>query len=144
VKNIIRKILKEETSRYLPQDNSLIKIIKKVIGNQYVDTYHDSFDEETYEYEITFDIPKISMWKVTDEDREHYSFKTYKPDNDSIWEGTIHVKVMKLKIFDSYGNVEFLDFDNIPDYSRQDFEDYISDTVAQLIPGANLDVSVDF
>ena len=51
---------------------------------------------------------------------------------------------MKLKIFDSYGNVEFLDFDNIPDYSRRDFEDYISDTVAQWIPGANLDVSVDF
>jgi hypothetical protein len=144
MKNIIRKILKEETSRHLPQDHPLIKTIKKMVGNEYEETFIDSWNEETYEYKITFDVPKISMWKVTDEDREHYSFKTYKPDNDSIWEGTIYVKVMKLKIFDSLGNVEFLDFDNIPDYSRRDFEDYISDTVAQWIPGANLDVSVDF
>ena len=145
MKNIIRKILKEETSRHLPQDHPLIKTIKKMVGNEYNDWFSDRFNEERYDYQITFHIPKITMWKVTDEDREYKGpWQSYRPHPDAIWGGSIYIKITKIKITDSEGRVDFLDINDFPDSSREDFEDFIINTVGKWIPGADLDVSIDF
>lgn len=144
MKQIIKKILKEETSKRLSQDDPLIKIIKKVVGNEYKDWFTDRWEEERYDLIISFTIPKISMWKVTDEDKEYYSLKTFK---DATWEGTIYVEITKIKIIDSEGNVEILDVNDIFDTARiqfENFEEYILDTVAKWIPGAILDVDGNF
>ena len=147
MKNIIRKILKEERSdKYLPQDSPLIKTIINMVGNKYEGWFSDRWNEQRFDFEITFHITKINMWKVTDDDRKYKPTMAinYQPKSDSIWEGTIHVKITKIKITDSEGLVEFLDINDIPDYSRLDFEDFIIYTVKQWIPVADLDVSIDF
>jgi hypothetical protein len=147
MKTIIKKILKDETIKRLSQDDPLINIIKKVVGNEYKDWFSDRWDDERFDYEITFHIPKINMWKVTDEDREYKPLlhSIYSPKPDSIWEGTIYVKIDKFKIVDSEGRVEFFEnIDDIHHFALEHFEDYIMDKVIKWVPGANLDVTIDF
>jgi len=147
MKNIIRKILKEERSdKYLPQDSPLIKTIINMVGNKYEGWFSDRWNEQRFDFEITFHITKINMWKVTDDDRKYKPTMAinYQPKSDSIWEGTIYVKIIKIKITDSEGRIEFLDINDIPRIQFENFEDYILDTVAKWIPGAILDVDGNF
>ena len=149
VKQLIRKILKEETEddEHLPQNHPIIEAIKYLINNEYEGIFFQPWDEDYQDYIIRFNITKVTMWSTKGfDERDPFLRSIYSPKPGSSFEGTVHVKIDTLLVGDKrrdswekmYGE------DDITETAWDDFKDYIIDTISKFIPGVNLDVDISF
>jgi hypothetical protein len=153
MRNIIKRILKEETD-YLPQDHKIIKTIKKIIGNKYEDYYYDhntwNDDAPLISYKINFHLKKVSIWKVTDEDRENIIYwggnPIYKPKEESQYEGLLYIKLDNVvKYIEGTGEYERVyEMDEIADVAWEDFQEYLTDEVNKWLPIVHVDSEISF
>jgi hypothetical protein len=148
MKHLIKKILIEETDdEYLPQHHPMIVAIKQVVGKEYEGIFYQPWDEDYQDYVIRFHITKVTMWSTQGyEENDPFIRSIYHPKPDSKFEGTVYVKIDTLLVGykqrdqweKMYGE------DDITETAWDDFKDYISDTIANWIPGINVDVDISF
>jgi hypothetical protein len=149
MKQLIKKILREETedNDNLPQSHSMIEAIKYAVGNEYEGIFFQPWDEGYQDYVIKFNITKVTIWSTEGyEERDPFLRSIYHPKPDSLFEGTVYVKVDRLLVGDKrrdswermYGE------DDITETAWDDFKDYISDTILKWLPKVNVDVDITF
>jgi len=150
VRNIIKKILKEETEvddNNLPQDHAFIEAIKYVVGKEYEGIFFQPWDEGYQDYVIRFHITKVTMWSTEGyEQNDTFLRSIYHPKPDSKFEGTVYVKIDTLLVGDRrtdswekmYGE------DDITETAWDEFKDHISDGISNWISGVSLDIDISF
>jgi hypothetical protein len=149
MKQLIKKILREETEDddHLPQSHSMIEAIKYAVGNEYEGIFFQPWDEGYQDYVIKFHITKVTMWSTEGyEQTDPFLRSIYNPKPDSLFEGTVHVKIDRLLVGDKqrdswermYGE------DDITETAWDDFKDYISDTILKWLPKVNVDTDISF
>lgn len=153
MRNIIKRILKEETD-YLPQDHKIIKIIKKIIGNEYEGYYydHNTWDDDApvISYKINFHLKKASIWKITDEHKENVIYwggkPIYEPHPNAIYEGTLYIKLDDVvKYIEGTGESEKVyDEDELDSVAWGDFKENIIDQINKLLSVVYVDVDLSF
>lgn len=154
MRNIIKRILKEETD-YLPQDHKIIKIIKKIIGNEFEGYFYDyrfpgDNDSDRISYKINFHLSKANIWKVTDEHRENVIYwggkPIYEPKEGFQYEGTLYIKLDYVeKKLESTGETEQVyDEDELDSVAWGDFTENIVDQINKLMSVVYVDVDLSF
>ena len=148
MKQLIKKILREETDgEHLPQNHSMIEAIKYAVGNEYEGIFFQPWDEGYQDYVIKFNITKVTIWSTEGyEQRDPFLRSIYHPKPDSLFEGTVYVKIDRLLVGDKrrdswermYGE------DDITGTAWDDYKDYISDTILKWLPKVNVDVDITF
>lgn len=144
VKQLIRKILKEETDK-LEQDNLIIDIIKKLLGNEYENFYGDPFDEEHYDVIIKFNIEKVSLWKVEEKPFSSTSWSS-KFQKKYDYEGTVYIEITTLLVGNKNEDKweKMYGYDDIPETVWEEFQDYIYGEVNKWLPSVNVDAEIYF
>jgi hypothetical protein len=153
MRNIIKSILKEETD-HLPQDHKIIKIIKKIIGNEYEGYYydHNTWDDDApkISYRINFNLKKANIWKVTDEHRENVIYwggkPIYEPKEGFQYEGALYIKLdYVVKYIEETGESEKVyDEDELDSAAWNDFKEHIRDEVNNWLPIVHVDIDLSF
>lgn len=149
MKQLIKKILREETEDddHLPQSHSMIEAIKYAVGKEYEGFFYQPWDEIYQDFVIKFHIPKITMWSTEGfDERDPFLKSIYHPKPDSLFEGTVHVKIDRLLVGDKQRDVweRMYGEDDITETAWDDFKEYISDTVVKWLPKVNVDVDINF
>ena len=146
MKKLIKQILKEETDN-LPQDSPIIQAILSIIPNEFEGVFFQPWDENHINYIIRFHITKITMWSTQGyEERDPLIRSIYHPKPDSLFEGTVYVKIDTLLVGNQredewermYGE------DDITETAWDDFAEYISGTITKWLPKVNVDVDINF
>jgi len=148
VRELIRKILREKVdNENLPQTHSMIKAIKKIVGNEYEGSFFQPWDEGYQDYIIKFHIPKVTIWSTNGyEENDPFLRSIYHPKKNSEFEGTVHVKIDTLLV--GYQQTDewekMYGEDDITETAWDDFKENISDTISKWIPGVNVDVDITY
>lgn len=125
---IIKNLLKEDRDYLLPQNHPMIKVIKGSFGKEPL-IFHTSYaapfaeDDSYVDVEITYSIPKISLWK-----------------EDDMYKGTVHILVEEIFLNLNEHTEQVYGYHDIPAWIWDDIQDYLADKIEDW----RLPVAVDF
>ena len=124
----------------------MIVAIKQVVGNEYEGIFYQPWDEDYQDYIIKFHITKITMWSTQGYEEKNDPWRIYHPKPDSKFEGSVYVKIDTLLVGDKRNDEweKMYGEDDITETAWDDFREHISDTIANWIPGVNVDVDFSF
>lgn len=124
MKPIIKKTLKEESSKRIPKDNWVVMGIEKLFKSVY-QPFETEFslphDHETpHEVIIDYYIKDVKLWTDNTQD---------------FFEGTIYLGINSLKVTDQAGNSEFnYNYWDIPEWVWDDLSDEMITEINKFIP----------
>lgn len=87
------------------------------------------------------------MWSTEGyEQNDVFLRSIYHPKPNSLFEGTVHVKIDRLLVGDKQRDAweRMYGEDDITETAWDDFTEHISDTIAKWLPGINVDVEIHF